>query len=248
MEVCMATFSNGETGLSVRTKLNEVLQHLDGSGSELIVNDAGDAIALRVKSATSTHALFVNGSNGRVGVGTESPAAPLDVVGDTKIAGQLEVTSAAGGGLRINDTSGGVDAFVTLATGGTDRFSLSADAATGAFYLFDDANITYPFAVLPGSSSNALVLNNDKLGIGTAAPSAELDVVGDIAVTGTVDGYDVSALGSKLAGIETGATADQTPAEIKSAYESNSNTNAFTDTEKSKLSGIEAGADVTDTA
>lgn len=52
---------------------------------------------------------------------------------------------------------------------------------------------------------------------------------------------------TKLDGIETGATADQSAAEIKTAYESNANTNAFTDAEQTKLSGIEAGADVTDT-
>ena len=47
---------------------------------------------------------------------------------------------------------------------------------------------------------------------------------------------------AKLDGIETGATKDQTPAEIKTAYESNSNTNAFTDAERTKLNSIEAGA------
>lgn len=47
---------------------------------------------------------------------------------------------------------------------------------------------------------------------------------------------------TKLAGIEAGATADQTAAEIKTAYESNSNTNAFTDTQQTKLAGIETGA------
>lgn len=51
---------------------------------------------------------------------------------------------------------------------------------------------------------------------------------------------------TKLAGIETGATADQTAGEIKTAYESNADTNAFTDAEKTKLSGIETSADVTD--
>ena len=53
---------------------------------------------------------------------------------------------------------------------------------------------------------------------------------------------------TKLNGIEANATADQTGAEIKSAYEAVADTNAFTDAEKSKLSGIEASADVTDTA
>ena len=73
-------------------------------------------------------------------------------------------------------------------------------------------------------------------------------ITGDITVTGTVDGRDVAADGTKLDGIETGATADQTNAEIKVAYEANADTNAFTDAEKTKLSGIEALADVTDTA
>ena len=50
------------------------------------------------------------------------------------------------------------------------------------------------------------------------------------------------ALKTKLDGIEASATADQTGAEIKSAYEGESNTNAFTDAEKTKLSGVAASA------
>jgi len=46
----------------------------------------------------------------------------------------------------------------------------------------------------------------------------------------------------KLAGIEANATADQTAAEIKTAYEANLDTNAFTDAEQTKLAGIEVGA------
>lgn len=65
---------------------------------------------------------------------------------------------------------------------------------------------------------------------------------GNVTVTGTVDGRDIAADGTKLDGIEAGATGDQTALEIKTAYESNANTNAFTDSEQSKLAGIEAGA------
>ncbi len=46
----------------------------------------------------------------------------------------------------------------------------------------------------------------------------------------------------KVNGIEEGATADQTDAEIKTAYENNSDTNAFTDALQSKLNAIESGA------
>ena len=44
--------------------------------------------------------------------------------------------------------------------------------------------------------------------------NAGLDVTGNITATGTVDGRDVAADGTKLDGIETNATADQTGAEI----------------------------------
>lgn len=47
---------------------------------------------------------------------------------------------------------------------------------------------------------------------------------------------------TKLDGIEAGATADQTGAEIKALYEGELDTNAFTDAEQTKLAGIEAGA------
>ena len=57
-----------------------------------------------------------------------------------------------------------------------------------------------------------------------------------------------SADNTKLDGIETSATADQTGAEIKAAYEGESDTNAFTDADHTKLDAIEASADVTDTA
>lgn len=47
--------------------------------------------------------------------------------------------------------------------------------------------------------------------------NSELEVTGSVIVSGTVDGRDVSADGSKLDGIEPGATADQTASEILTA-------------------------------
>jgi len=90
--------------------------------------------------------------------------------------------------------------------------------------------------------------NNNRVGIGTLSPAQALDVNGNIVLSGTVDGRDIATDGSKLDGIESGATADQTGAEIKSLYEAEANTNAFTDAQFTKLAGIETGADVTDTA
>ena len=106
------------------------------------------------------------------------------------------------------------------------------------------------------------------LGLGTAATTASTDYAtaaqgttadnalpksggamsGAITTNSTFDGRNVATDGTKLDGIEVGATADQTAAEIKTAYESNADTNAFTDADNTKLAGIEASADVTDTA
>ena len=65
---------------------------------------------------------------------------------------------------------------------------------------------------------------------------------GNIVVGGTVDGRDVAADGTKLDGIEAGATADQTDAEIRTAVENANDSNVFTDADHTKLNGIETGA------
>ena len=70
----------------------------------------------------------------------------------------------------------------------------------------------------------------------------------NIATTGTVDGRDVSADGTKLDGIEAGATADQTNAEIRAAVEAATDCNVFTDADHTKLNGIETAATADQTA
>ena len=52
----------------------------------------------------------------------------------------------------------------------------------------------------------------------------------------------------KLDGIEAGATADQTNAEIRAAVEAASDSNVFTDADHSKLNAIEASATADQTA
>ena len=108
-------------------------------------------------------------------------------------------------------------------------------------YIFDSngpaVNIPYSLDTLDGGTTRWVAVggkyNNNELHV-NANITTETGV--------TVDGRDLSADGTKLDGIETGATADQTGAEIKLAYEAELNTNAFTDAEQTKLTGIEAGA------
>lgn len=71
---------------------------------------------------------------------------------------------------------------------------------------------------------------------GLSAMTGSLDMGGNSVVdVGTVDGRDVSVDGAKLDGVESGATGDQSGAEIKALYESEANTNAFTDQNQTDL-------------
>lgn len=110
-------------------------------------------------------------------------------------------------------------------------------------------------------SGATLFSTNTKLGyinIGGGALTEKLGVTGNIAVTGTVDGRDVAADGSKLDGIEAGAEVNdvdsvngQTGVVVLDPddLDDTSTTHKFTSAaEISKLAGIETGADVTDAA
>ena len=124
--------------------------------------------------------------------------------------------------------SGALPTDITVASANlVDGTIVNADVNTSA--AIDGTKVTPAF----GSQNLSTT--------GTAATGA-LTVTGAIAVSTTVDGRDVAADGTKLDGIESGATADQTAAEIRTLVESATDSNVFTDADHSKLNAIEAGA------
>tara|TARA_B100000929_G_C15511743_1_gene421169 strand:+ start:46546 stop:48618 length:2073 start_codon:yes stop_codon:yes gene_type:complete len=60
-------------------------------------------------------------------------------------------------------------------------------------------------------------------------------------VTVSTDGLMLSEDKTKLDGVEAGAEVNPTASEIKALYESNADTNAYTDAEKAKLASLDAG-------
>ena len=70
----------------------------------------------------------------------------------------------------------------------------------------------------------------------------DLDILDNIVIAGTVDGRDIATDGTKLDGIESNATADQTAAEIRTLVESASDSNVFTDADHTKLNAIASSA------
>ena len=122
----------------------------------------------------------------------------------------------------------------------------------GTHYNISGSTVTFTSGNIPPSGTNNIKFQRDtdisakKVDFqdGSVLTETDLDTNSDQVL------FAQQEITDKLGGIEEGATADQTNAEIKTAYEANSDTNAFTDAEKTKLQnldlaklqGIETGA------
>ena len=137
-----------------------------------------------------------------------------------------QVLQTATDGTSVEWTSN-VDLPGTLDVTGATQF----DSTVGVDGNFDVNTNKFTVAA---SSGNTVIAGTLAAGVTT--------VTGNIVVSGTVDGRDVATDGTKLDGIEAGATADQSNAEIRTAVEAASDSNVFTDADHSKLNAIEASA------
>jgi len=163
------------------------------------------------------------------------------------------LTGEATGSGTLDYTTGDIDIAVTVVDNGHNHIlenitDVQVNNAISGQVLKYNGNVW-----VNGTDENAGITAivqdlTPQLGGNLDLNNRNITGTGNIAITGTIDGRDVSADGTKLDGIESGATADQTAAQIKTAYESNANTNNFADADVSKLSGIEPGATADQTA
>ena len=139
-------------------------------------------------------------------------------------------TDGAGSGAAV------YDAFANLATGST--LTIGAGVAEDTKIVFDGN--AQDFYIGLDDSVDDLIIGKGSV-VGTT-PAITIDENLNVAVAGTVDGRDLATDGTKLDGIEAGATTDMTNAEIRSAVEAASDSNVFTDADHTKLNGIAASA------
>lgn len=162
-------------------------ERFNGGAGKFSIQDCGTSGAgcsergaiepFTILAGAGDNAIFV-GSSGRVGFGTSVPARQLHARdGDTPA-------------LRLEQDGSEGFATQTWDVGGNEVNFFIADVTSG-FRL--------PLRVQAGAPSNSLFIDSiGDVGLGTNAPAARLDVVGSIAVSGTVDGRDVSADGALL--------------------------------------------------
>ena len=186
-------------------------------------------------------------------------SAGIDVTGNITVTGTIDGVDIAAlnttvGNLSLSGStlSNGTTATTQAASDATTKVATTAFVGTAITNLVDSSpsalNTLNELAAALGDDANfSTTVTNS---IATKLPLAGGQITGNITCSGsqTFDGRDLSVDGSKLDGIESGATADQTNAEIRAAVEAASDSNVFTDADHTKLNGIEASATADQTA
>ena len=188
-----------------------------GSGGLFL---AGSSISLTNAAITETMLYAV--PDGGVALYYDNSQKLVTTSSGIDLSDQLQVdgTVFATGGLKINSDStklrlGASDDLEIFHDGSNSYIS---DTGTGDLLVRTNGG-KIGFTTLGGTQIAEFVNNGGcslrhQSNLRITTTSSGVSVTGAIAVSGTVDGRDVASDGSKLDGIESGATADQTASEI----------------------------------
>ena len=130
-----------------------VTGNVDFNGGAFVFNEAGADKDFRIEGNTSTHLMFTDAGNDRVGINNASPSTTLDVVGGVKVSGNVDFD---GGGFTFNESGGSLDFRAETNTlthaffidGSADKIGFGTSAPTSGFVNIDQASSTGAIAVL----------------------------------------------------------------------------------------------------
>jgi hypothetical protein len=161
----------GATGLPVASDGTTTPAITSGGDITLTANDAGSNVNRDVIFVdNTTERMRLTGSNGRLGIGTATPAVALDVVGAAAVSGNLTVDTTTLVVDATNNRVGIANASPAVALDVTGAASVSGNLTVDTTTLVVDAA-------------------NNRVGIANATPAVALDVTGAASVSGnlTVD-------------------------------------------------------------
>lgn len=239
------TSVNGETGVVVLDSddITEGASNLYFTDARVSANSNVTANTAKV-GITTQQASDITTNNAKVGITTDQanaitantaknsyPSADATKLAGIEAGAEVNPTSTDGlseGSSNLYYTEARVSANTSVAAN-TAKVGITTEQANAITANTAKVGITT-------QQANDITANNAKVGITTQQAS-------DITTNNAKISFD-STSSTKLAGIEAGAEVNPTASEIKTSYESNANTNAFTDAEQTKLSGIATGAEV----
>ena len=251
-----ASFTGAEGELTVDITKDTAVVH-DGAqagGRPLAREDMSNVSSSTVVSRIGTSALAgvkvqpnfgtqLVETDGNLDVAGTAATGALTVTGNISVSGTVDGIDVAGLQAAKNSLStsngalvNGVIATTQAQSDNTTKVATTAYVKTAVANVVDSAP-----AALDTLNELAAALGDDAnyatttaTSIGTKLPKSGGQMTGNITMAGsqTVDGRDLSVDGSKLDGIESGATADQTASEI----------NALLNSENITCAGLDAGS------
>ncbi len=169
-----------------RNWMIEANERANGGADAFKVIDCDDLISgcsssnrpapLTLEGGAPEHALFVD-ADGDLGLGTNVPQA------------DVHMRSGNTPALRLDQDSSQFQPYTWDVAANESNFFVRDVTGSGKL----------PFRILKNAATNSLVIDSQgEVGLGKSNPSEKLDVNGNIAVNGTVDGRDVAADGAQL--------------------------------------------------
>ena len=179
---------DGSVGDTIIKASGAEIEFTRGASSNITCSDSSGSLNINTGGANTRMTIAANGQVDFAG--TVDCNAGLDVTGNITSTGDLTITNESP---KINFTDSGNNPDYNIGN------------INGAFRFRDDTNGATRMQI--NTDGHVDITGNLDVGAG-------VDVTGNITVSGTVDGRDVASDGSKLDGIESGATADQSASEI----------------------------------
>jgi hypothetical protein len=152
---------------------------------------AAPTAMFQIDGASTTGNLVVT-SAGSVGVGTTTPSKKLDVIGDARVSGVLNLVNASDSTDRSIAVTSNNMTFAGVH--GIFEYSVGLRGSRGSACGLESNATNGYLALAAGGSEKVRIATDGKVGIGTTTPSGQLHVVG----TGLFTNIDIN--GSVLVG------------------------------------------------
>ena len=253
--ISFSFLANNEVDVTVAGVLKTLDTHYTISGSTVTFtsgNTPANGAAVKFQRDTNISAKKVDFQDGSVLTETD-----LDTNSDQVLFAQQEITDKLGG-IEENATADQTAAEIRTLVGNATDSNVFTDAEKTKLAGIDtnakdDQTASEIKTLIASSPLDASHLAANSVNTSELADdSVTYSKLQNVSATDRVLGRDSSGAGvveeitpanlRTMINVEDGATADQTNAEIKTAYEANSDTNVFTDAEKTKLTSVETNA------
>ena len=251
--ISFSFLANNEVDVTVAGVLKTLDTHYTISGSTVTFtsgNTPANGAAIKFQRDTNISAKKVDFQDGSVLTETD-----LDTNSDQVLFAQQEITDKLGGieeGATGDQTAAEIRTLVESATDSNVFTDAEKTKLTGIdTNAKDDQTASEIKTLIASSPLDASHLAANSVNTSELADdSVTYSKLQNVSATDRVLGRDSSGAGvveeitpanlRTMINVEDGATADQTASEIKTLYESNSNTNALTDAEKTVIDGVTA--------